>query len=93
MRVRTSPRTLSEGGSESGARKPRIAAHNGTAARLGEMAGIGDGLGETVGVGLVVSDGDGLVRADELADPQPASASSAARATTPTLTGIETLLP
>jgi hypothetical protein len=72
-----------------------IAAHAGTAAGLGAEIGLGeasdDGVAGGVGVGLgaelTIGDRDGLGRAAEVPEPQPASASSAPRANTPSLTG------
>ena len=74
-----------------------IAAHAGTTAGLGAEIGLGetsdDGVGDGVGVGvgigseLTIGDRDGLGRAADVAEPQPASASSAPSANTPSLTG------
>jgi hypothetical protein len=74
-----------------------IAAHAGTAAGLGAEIGLGEasdeGVGNRVGVGvglgavLTIGDRDGLGRAAEVPEPQPASARSAPRANTPSLTG------
>jgi hypothetical protein len=72
-----------------------IAAHEGTEAGLatglgvedGRVDGDADGLGDGVGLGLATGDGVGLVWAVEPPGPQPSSASSAAIATTPSLTG------
>jgi hypothetical protein len=70
-----------------------IAAQDGTAAGCGAEDGLGeasaDGLGDGMGVevGLAFGEGEGLERAAWFPGPQPASASSAERATTPSLTG------
>jgi hypothetical protein len=68
-----------------------IAAHAGTPAiGLGKTAG--DGLAEAAGDGdgaadgVATADGDGLASAEGPAESQPASASSAIEATTPSLT-------
>ena len=75
-----------------------IAAQAGTAAGLGAEIGLGetsdDGIDDAVEVGLgigaelTIGDRDGLGRAAEVPEPQAASATSAARANTPSLTGI-----
>jgi hypothetical protein len=70
-----------------------MAAHDGTAAGRGAEEGLGEASGDAlgpglgVGDGLAMGDGDGLERAAWVPGPQPASASSAERATTPSLTG------
>lgn len=72
-----------------------IAAQVGTEAGLGGVPGlgeasgerVGDALGVGVGVGLPARLGDGLGRAAEVPGLHPASASSAANANTPSLTG------
>jgi hypothetical protein len=53
----------------------------------GSDEGDADGLADGVGLGLATGDGVGLEWAVEPPGPQPSSASSAASATTPTLTG------
>jgi hypothetical protein len=72
-----------------------IAAHEGTAAGLamglgvedGRDEGDADGLELGVALRLATGDGVGLEWAVEPPGPQPSSASSAATATTPSLTG------
>jgi len=72
-----------------------IAAQDGTEAGLATGLGVEDGrvdgdadvLGDGVGLGLATGEGVGLVWAVEPPGPQPSSASSAAKATTPNLTG------
>lgn len=72
-----------------------IAAHAGTAVAVGAEVGLGeaseeglgDGIEVGVGVGLAAREGDELGRAAEVPQPHAASASSAASANTPSLTG------
>jgi hypothetical protein len=72
-----------------------MAAQEGTAAGLatglgvddGSVDGDADGLAEGVGLGLATGDGVGLEWAVVPPRPQPSSANSAAKATTPSLTG------
>src|ERR1700680_2808776 len=71
-----------------------MAAQEGTAAGLatglgvddGSVDGDADGLAEGVGLGLATGDGVGLEWAVAPPGPQPSSANSAAKATTPSLT-------
>jgi hypothetical protein len=72
-----------------------IAAQEGTEAGLATGLGVEDGrldgdadeLGDGVWLGLATGEGVGLAWAVEPPGPQPSSASSAAKTTTPSLTG------